>query len=82
MVAAGAANGDFGLGACLSQGFAAGATGGALKRFASAGDTLPSGGFSGAAPHHRDAGRVKAFVDFQHDVTAKDIKLATREGFR
>ena len=24
----------------------------------------------------------KAFVDFQNDVTAKDIRLATREGFR
>ena len=26
--------------------------------------------------------RVKAFVDFQNDVTAKDIGLAVREGFR
>ncbi len=26
--------------------------------------------------------RAKAFVDFQNDVTAKDIKLAVREGFR
>lgn len=40
------------------------------------------GGFLGAVPHPHDAGRVKAFVDFQNDVTAKDIKLATREGMR
>ncbi len=26
--------------------------------------------------------RIKAFVDFQNDVTAKDIKLAVREGFK
>jgi sarcosine oxidase, subunit alpha len=26
--------------------------------------------------------RIKAFVDFQNDVTAKDINLAVREGFR
>ena len=33
-------------------------------------------------PTPKDATRVKAFVDFQNDVTAKDIKLAVREGFR
>ena len=26
--------------------------------------------------------RGKAFVDFQNDVTAKDLHIATREGFR
>ena len=31
---------------------------------------------------HVPASRGKAFVDFQHDVTAKDIALAHREGFR
>ena len=35
-----------------------------------------------ALPTPRDAARIKAFVDFQNDVTAKDIKLAVREGFR
>jgi len=30
----------------------------------------------------KDPTRIKAFVDFQNDVTAKDIKLAIREGFR
>ena len=33
-------------------------------------------------PTPKDESRVKAFVDFQNDVTAKDIKLAVREGFR
>ena len=33
-------------------------------------------------PTPRDQTRIKAFVDFQNDVTAKDIKLAVREGFR
>ncbi len=33
-------------------------------------------------PTPKDQARIKAFVDFQNDVTAKDIKLAVREGFR
>lgn len=44
------------------------------------GDIPLATGFSGATPHHRDAATVKAFVDFQNDVTARDIVLATREG--
>ena len=33
-------------------------------------------------PTTKDQSRMKAFVDFQYDVTAKDIQLAVREGFR
>lgn len=33
-------------------------------------------------PTPKDPARLKAFVDFQNDVTAKDIGLAVREGFR
>ncbi len=33
-------------------------------------------------PTPKDPTRIKAFVDFQNDVTAKDINLAVREGFR
>ena len=40
------------------------------------------GSFSGATPVPGDPARVKAWVDFQNDVTARDIRLATREGFR
>lgn len=35
-----------------------------------------------ALPTPKDSARIKAFVDFQHDVTAKDIGLAVREGFK
>lgn len=35
-----------------------------------------------ALPTPKDVTRIKAFVDFQNDVTAKDINLAVREGFR
>ncbi|MDR3495067.1 MAG: 2Fe-2S iron-sulfur cluster-binding protein, partial [Ancalomicrobiaceae bacterium] len=87
---AGAANGTFGLEAVLNEGYAAGeaASGAAgrktfgTKTFdAEAADPSPAGTL-GALPHHRDPARVRAFVDFQHDVTAKDLKLALREGFR
>jgi sarcosine oxidase subunit alpha len=37
-------------------------------------------GFAGALPQ-RD-GAQKAFVDWQHDVTTRDLRLATQEGFR
>ncbi|MCZ8187894.1 MAG: sarcosine oxidase subunit alpha, partial [Beijerinckiaceae bacterium] len=36
----------------------------------------------GALPVPGSPDRVKAFVDFQNDVTARDLRLATREGFR
>jgi sarcosine oxidase, subunit alpha len=35
-----------------------------------------------ALPTPKDTRRIKAFVDFQNDVTAKDIRLAVQEGFR
>src|SRR5262249_55609216 len=40
-----------------------------------------TGGMVGAAPGAGPDTTVKAFVDFQNDVTAKDIRLAGREGF-
>ncbi len=33
-------------------------------------------------PSNKDLGKTKSFVDYQNDATAKDIKLALREGFR
>jgi sarcosine oxidase, subunit alpha len=36
----------------------------------------------GQLPTLRDPARIKAFVDFQNDVTAKDIVLAVREGMK
>jgi sarcosine oxidase, subunit alpha len=38
------------------------------------------GGMSGSAPGAGPDDAVKAFIDFQNDVTAKDIRLAVREG--
>ena len=86
---AGACNGTFGLEAAINEGYAAGATaaksaGLADKSPKSA--TVENGGstdgfYLGACPHNRGKS-VRAFVDFQHDVTSKDIRLATREGFR
>ncbi|ADZ70376.1 sarcosine oxidase subunit alpha family protein [Polymorphum gilvum] len=85
---AGACRGVFGLAATLDDGYAAGeqaaeaATGAAprTKPIRAAGAHAGTGGTLGALPHDRDAGRVKAFVDFQNDVTAKDVRLAVREG--
>ncbi|MBL8836868.1 MAG: sarcosine oxidase subunit alpha family protein [Alphaproteobacteria bacterium] len=75
---AGAARGIYDLAACLADGWAAG--GGAARDFAA---TPSPTGFRPvrALPTDADAKRVKAFVDFQNDVTAKDIALAVREGF-
>jgi sarcosine oxidase subunit alpha len=44
--------------------------------------TATDGGFLGALPQGHEVPQIKAFVDFQNDVTVKDIKLAIREGFR
>ncbi len=75
-----------GIAAALAEGDAAGrgAIGGGEPRHYAVGndDEADSGGFTGALPHGRVPSRVKAFVDFQNDVTAKDIRLAVREGFR
>lgn len=35
-----------------------------------------------ALPTTKDPATIKAFVDFQNDVTARDVRLAVREGFR
>ncbi|AZO57788.1 MULTISPECIES: sarcosine oxidase subunit alpha [unclassified Mesorhizobium] len=83
MVAAGAANGAFGLGACLREGFEAGAAAARdAGRSGSAGSMLVADdeAFS-LTPLWHVAGKGKAFVDQQHDVTASDIELAQREGF-
>ncbi|HUU66521.1 MAG TPA: sarcosine oxidase subunit alpha family protein [Methyloceanibacter sp.] len=85
MAVAGAAAGKFALTACLASGEGAGA------------EAARACGYSPSAPARRspaektepasplwqvEKSRGKAFVDFQNDVTASDVKLATREGFR
>lgn len=84
----GAAKGLYGLQATLDDGHSAGeaaalaATGKSAQvyRATAIGGEETNGGTLGAVPHDRDPSRVKAFVDFQNDVTAKDVKLAVREG--
>jgi heterotetrameric sarcosine oxidase alpha subunit len=82
---AGAAAGEFGLARAIGAGESAGA--------AAAGDCgfdaklLPrvtsDAENSGVSPvWTAPSGKGKAFVDFQNDVTASDIKLAYAEGFR
>ena len=49
---------------------------------ACAGDTGVTEGWLGALPQPAKGARGKAFVDWQNDVTAPDLALAVREGFR
>jgi len=89
-VSVGACNGTDGLAAGVDEAYAAGAkaareAGGKGARTArpkvEAGEDW-SRGMLGAAPGAGPATKVKAFVDFQNDVTAKDIRQAVREGMR
>ena len=79
---AGASSGEFELAACLDAGYAAGEAAvrsRAPPRYFEVSGPLPcSPGVlrTDGKPHR------KAFVDLQNDVTAKDLSIATREGFR
>ena len=73
----GACQGSFALGDCLREGWEAG--GGDATRAPRAADTRPDEGGTLSVP---ESDARKAFVDFQNDVTASDIRLAVREGFR
>jgi sarcosine oxidase subunit alpha len=89
-VCVGASNGTGGLAETVAEALAAGekaakeAGGKAAKGVRLKGETSENwlGGMLGAAPGAGADTTVKAFVDFQNDVTAKDIRLAVREGFR
>ncbi|MBP1848962.1 sarcosine oxidase subunit alpha [Rhizobium halophytocola] len=58
----------------------AGATGGAVTTLEGTNAHPWTGGMIGAADGAGPDDAVKAFIDFQHDVCAKDIRLAVREG--
>ncbi len=80
----GACSGAFGIAAALNDGFAAGsaavgkdARGRAFKVTHDLTDFRGLVGTPGAGSRES-----KAFVDFQHDVTVRDLKLAAQEGFR
>jgi len=93
---AGACRGVFALQEVLEDGAAAGAAaarealdparagvdpGGGSGRIAPQPAPAAQSGFVGALPRTART-RGRAFVDFQNDVTAKDLALALREGFR
>ena len=78
-ICVGAGNGVFDTGAAMSE---ASRAGGAEQTYDVRGPEFVDGVVTDAMPTNRDASRIKAFVDFQNDVTAKDIKLAVREGFK
>jgi len=77
-VGAGAFNGTFDLEGALAEGLAAGG-GGAPTTAANA---VGTGLDPSPAPVFEIVAKGKAFVDFQHDVTADDVRLAHREGFQ
>ena len=90
---AGAANGSFGLAACLAEGAAAGARAAEQAGFGDGtappvpptdapepGAITPLWLVPGLKPLGH--GKAKHMVDHQDDVTAQDIQLAAREGFR
>jgi heterotetrameric sarcosine oxidase alpha subunit len=85
IVVAGAARGSFGLAQALREGAVAGADAAEAAGFRPAPIAHPSADDEsrGVTAFWDVAGsRGKAFVDFQHDVTRKDISLAAREGYQ
>jgi sarcosine oxidase subunit alpha len=89
-VSVGACNGTDGIAPTVSEAFAAGEK--AAKEAGAAARKLArpkaetseswSRGMAGAAPGAGPDSTAKAFVDFQNDVTAKDIRLAVGQGMR
>jgi sarcosine oxidase subunit alpha len=85
LAVAGAATGAFTLPACLADGIRLGSEAAEATGFSAAATEAPTASEEtlGLMPLWKVAGaRTKAFVDFQNDVTSKDIALAEREGFR
>jgi sarcosine oxidase subunit alpha len=72
----GACAGMFDLAACLADGHRAG--GGEPRTFEITGEPR----FGASVPPSPRGPHGKAFVDFQNDVTTKDLAIATGEGFR
>jgi sarcosine oxidase subunit alpha len=72
MIAIGAANGTFDLEHALEEARAAGS-----------GQPLPppSGSYGAQPPAPQTGSRKRQWIDFQHDVTLKDIELAARENY-
>jgi len=89
---AGACSGRFDLDQCLADGFDAGLAAAADAGFGADDpgrrpSALPAGVSDAIrpvwlVPSNKPASRSKAFVDHQNDVTAADVLLAHREGYR
>ncbi len=85
MAVAGAANGTYSLATCLSEGAHLGASAASATGFDAKAAKLPAVEDEGtgiSAFWHVEGAKHKAFVDLQNDVTAADIALAEREGYR
>ena len=84
MSAGGACAGDFALAACISAGARLGDEAAADCGFKPRSVNLPpvDAESTGVSPLWRVKGaKGKAFIDFQNDVSDKDVELAEREGF-
>lgn len=77
-VSVGACNGTDNLQSAIDEAVTAG--GGQAGIIVATGGTDWIAGMIGSAPGAGAETTVKAFVDFQNDVTAKDVRLAVREG--
>ena len=75
----GACNGDFGVSKALTAGTK---SGGGRKVFSTYEPDFGNGEVRDSLPNYIESAKQKAFVDFQNDVTEKDIKLAVKEGFK
>lgn len=74
-----ACNGDFGVEAAVNAGSKAG---GGRKKYNVTESAWGTGEIFDNLPNYIVPRKTKAFVDFQNDVTNKDIKLAVQEGFK
>jgi sarcosine oxidase subunit alpha len=88
---AGAANGSFALGDCLTEGARAGKEAAAAAGFSGGNAKAPKieGGEAGQGaitvipelPSGLPSHKVRAWIDLQDDVTTKDLRLAVQEGY-
>ncbi len=85
MIVAGAARGTMTLAACLAEGARAGGEAAETAGFTTKPGDPPRAddeSFAVSPLWHVADSKGKAFVDFQNDVTARDVALAEREGYR
>ena len=75
----GACKGEFGLAVALTAGNKAA---GGRKKYTTNETEFGTGLVLNELPNYIETSKQKAFVDFQNDVTEKDIKLAVQEGFK